>query len=79
MPDAVKDATRELLAAVKAYNAAERRLQQTRDRREIAISTISLLGVSRRTVAKLAGITVGRVQQILDGRVETDQTNVGGS
>lgn len=46
--------------------AAERQLAFAREARDAAVVQASALGLSRREVAELAGITVGRVQQVVD-------------
>jgi hypothetical protein len=63
LPDAV---ARELMEAGNAYIDAERALEAARRRRDAAIVLLSDFGVSRRKVGDMAGVTVGRVQQIVD-------------
>ncbi len=62
----IDDDLSELIAAGKQYATLERRLEKARERRDRAIRHVSSYGISRRTVAEMANVTVGRVQQILD-------------
>lgn len=48
------------------YRAASADLQKRRAERDVAIMEATSNGLSRRDVAEAAGVTVGRVQQILD-------------
>jgi hypothetical protein len=56
----------ELEAAGHGYLKAQRRLGEATRRRDEAIRAASDAGMTRRAVAQAAGVTVGRVQQILD-------------
>lgn len=51
----------------KEYAAAEAELDNSRLQRDRAILEASEMGFSRREVADAAGVTVGRVQQIVQG------------
>lgn len=59
-------ALRELTTAGQACANLELQIEDARETRDHAIRRASDLGVSRRAVAGLAQVTVGRVQQILD-------------
>lgn len=64
--DKRRQARQRLLEAGAEYRAASADLQKRRAERDVAIVEATSYGLSRREVAEVAGVTVGRVQQILD-------------
>jgi hypothetical protein len=66
MPVADKDPIQALRESIEAYTAAAATFEQARHDRDEAIRALSRAGMSRRAVATMAGLTVGRVQQIID-------------
>jgi len=74
----VSDVINELLEAQKAYElvraAIDSSLARATERREGAIRNAAMLGLSRRSIAQLTGMSHTRIIQILDGlsrRAET--------
>jgi DNA-directed RNA polymerase specialized sigma24 family protein len=59
----VDDPERELRQAMKELEAAK-------ERRDVAMLRATEAGMSRRQIAAVAGLSVGRVQQIIVGRRE---------
>jgi hypothetical protein len=65
-PTAQDVVMRELAAAGDRVQRLEGDLDEARRRRDELIVKAARLGVSRRAAARAAGVTFGRVQQILD-------------
>lgn len=61
-----EDALSLLLDTRKTYHRAKKKLDAALEQRDEAIVLASKAGLSRRVVARAAGVTVGRVQQIID-------------
>ena len=60
------DISRDLLAARRATELATAELQEAVRRRDELIAEASAFGMTRRAVAGMAGVTYGRVQQVVD-------------
>jgi DNA-directed RNA polymerase specialized sigma24 family protein len=56
----------QLQDAGRVYTTALKNLRQATDVRDDAIIRAAHAGLSRREIARAAGVTVGRVQQIID-------------
>jgi hypothetical protein len=52
------------------YLAARRDLDNARSERDDAILEAADLGLSRREVARLTGVSAGRIQQVIDARAK---------
>jgi hypothetical protein len=57
-----------LREARRTYEIARRELEDAIETRDKAIALASRTGISRRDVARMAGVSPGRVQQVLDRR-----------
>jgi hypothetical protein len=65
LPASASRAVRELHAAVDQYEDARQRLDEQRRK---AAATLSKVGVSRRDVGDILGVSGARIQQLLAGR-----------